>query len=94
MKFGKHEIKSIIFYNRKLFSNIVFIGLGSNLGNKFENIHRACSKINQFTKLKKTSQLYYSPCINLDNQIEKNENYFVNLVIKIETDLKYDHNDR
>ncbi len=81
--------RSFILFIRKNFINQAYIALGSNSGNKFNNIFKACNLINQSSKIIKTSQIYYSPCINIKNKVEKDENYFLNLVVKISTHLNY-----
>jgi len=75
--------------SKRDFSSIAFLSLGSNLGNRFNNIFKACNEISNFSKITKTSQLYYSPCININNEIERDEKHFINGVLKIETELDY-----
>lgn len=90
--FSHWSLKKLMFNIHAGFfatKNMAYIGLGSNLGNKFANIFKACNLISNFSTIKKSSQLYYSPCINLENKIEKDENYFINSVVKIETNLDY-----
>lgn len=62
----------------------VYIGLGSNLGDRLENIQKAIEKIGDLphTKVVDISPLYQSRPFGFES-----ENYFINCAIKIQTDL-------
>jgi 2-amino-4-hydroxy-6-hydroxymethyldihydropteridine diphosphokinase len=61
----------------------VFISIGSNLGNKYQNIKSAISKLKKLGKILEISSLYItSPLEN------KNQPYFYNCVVEINTKLK------
>jgi 2-amino-4-hydroxy-6-hydroxymethyldihydropteridine diphosphokinase len=62
--------------------NIVYLALGSNLGDKEKNISKAYELISLIGKILLKSELYYSKAKGFDS-----ENDFVNSVIKIETKL-------
>lgn len=74
--------------NVKLFT-VVYLALGSNLGNRYLNFQKCVKMIEErkIGKIEKTSQIYQSPCIDANNKIVKEENKFLNAVVKIETDL-------
>ena len=62
--------------------NQLYLGLGSNLGNKIENIEQALVLIHaEFGSITKKSTLYFS-----QPQGFVSNNDFVNMVIKLETD--------
>ena len=61
---------------------IVFLSIGSNLGNKKNNILTSIKYIKQFAKVIKKSFLYETSPVGYLNQP-----YFFNCVIQIETDL-------
>ena len=58
---------------------MILLSIGSNLGNKYDNIKRCISLISKFSQVKKKSFFYRSPSY-------PNKNYpkFINLVIQIE----------
>ncbi|MGB9597881.1 MAG: 2-amino-4-hydroxy-6-hydroxymethyldihydropteridine diphosphokinase [Candidatus Poribacteria bacterium] len=62
----------------------VYIGLGSNIGDKSENIRQALKIIDQsdFVKTTKTSSFYETEPVGYEDQ-----DWFVNAVAEIETDL-------
>jgi 2-amino-4-hydroxy-6-hydroxymethyldihydropteridine diphosphokinase len=62
----------------------VFIGIGSNLGDRFENIQTAIKKIGEFerTKVLRVSPFYETIPVGFESV-----NLFLNGVIEIETDL-------
>ncbi len=62
--------------------NVVFIGLGSNLGNREENIKKAILKISE---LLQTSIIATSSIINTKPIGKTDQPDFLNCVIKIET---------
>ena len=67
--------------------NVVFIGVGSNLGNREENIKKAILKISE---LPQTSVLATSSIINTKPIGKRDQPDFLNCIIKIET--KYTSN--
>jgi 2-amino-4-hydroxy-6-hydroxymethyldihydropteridine diphosphokinase len=62
---------------------IAYIGLGSNLGNKEENIRRAIDLLKNKCKILKISPLYKTEPIGY-----KKQDWFLNCAVKIETSLK------
>ena len=68
--------------------NKAIIALGSNLGNKFNNISVATDLLRKANKVIKTYQLYLTTSYNTNNQILPEENSFFNAAVQIETDLK------
>ena len=65
--------------------NEVFLGIGSNIGDRFKNIKECLNRINlnKFIKHISSSNIYESyPMYNV------NQRDFLNIVIKIETSLK------
>jgi len=63
----------------------VFLGIGTNRGDRFKNIQKCIKKIESNSSIKNisSSRIYESaPMYNV------NQNFFLNLVIKIETILK------
>lgn len=60
-----------------------FIGIGSNLGNKEENIRKAVELIKKKCKILKKSSLYETEPIGF-----KKQDWFLNSVVEIETGLK------
>ena len=67
-----------------MFYNIVFIGLGSNLGNRKENIITALQKIG---KLPKTAIIKLSSIINTKPVGITNQPDFLNCIVQIKTIL-------
>lgn len=63
---------------------LVFLSLGSNKGNRFQNLIFAILKISQLssTKIKKMSSIYETEPYGVQNQ-----NKFLNIVISILTSL-------
>lgn len=60
----------------------VFIGIGSNLGNRLKNINFAIKELNkEFDKIKVSKIYETSPLIN------ENQPYFLNCVVSVETSL-------
>ena len=68
--------------------NKAIIALGSNLGNRFNNISLATDLLRKINKVVKTSQLYLTPSYNIDNHILPEENNFFNAAVQIETSLQ------
>lgn len=61
----------------------VYIGLGSNLGNKEENIRKAIDLMREKSKILKISSLYETEPVGY-----KEQDWFLNCAIEIETELK------
>lgn len=64
--------------------NVVFIGVGSNLGNREKNIKKAILKIN---KLLQTSIVATSSIINTKPIGKRDQPDFLNCIIRIETNF-------
>jgi 2-amino-4-hydroxy-6-hydroxymethyldihydropteridine diphosphokinase len=60
----------------------VFLGLGSNIGNKEENINKALACISEVYIIKKTSHLYQTEPVGGIKQ-----DWFLNCVVEIQTDV-------
>jgi 2-amino-4-hydroxy-6-hydroxymethyldihydropteridine diphosphokinase len=69
------------------YKNIAYLGLGSNLGNRYQNFNKAATLLKEFCSIEQTSQIYQSPCIDLEGMIMEKENLFLNAVVKVTTDL-------
>ena len=61
---------------------IVFLGLGSNVGDKEKNINKALAFISEVYAVKKTSHLYLTEPVGNIKQ-----NWFLNCVVEIQTDV-------
>jgi 2-amino-4-hydroxy-6-hydroxymethyldihydropteridine diphosphokinase len=61
----------------------VYIGIGSNLGDKKENIRKSIKFMEEKCKIIKVSSLYKTEPIGY-----KNQDWFLNCTIKAETELK------
>ena len=59
----------------------VYLGLGSNLGNKFANIKEAVRQIKKKIKIKKISPVYKTEPVGY-----KNQDWFLNCVVEAETE--------
>jgi dihydroneopterin aldolase/2-amino-4-hydroxy-6-hydroxymethyldihydropteridine diphosphokinase/dihydropteroate synthase len=83
--------KNIFKINKKYLSmnSTAYLGLGSNLGNRFFNFQKCVKMIGEkkIGIVEKTSQIYESPCLDENNSIVESENKFLNSVIKIKTNL-------
>jgi 2-amino-4-hydroxy-6-hydroxymethyldihydropteridine diphosphokinase len=60
-----------------------YIAFGSNIGNREENINKALEILKQKTKIAKTSSLYETKPMYLENQ-----KWFLNGAAKVDTELK------
>ena len=61
---------------------VVFLGLGSNIGNKEDNINKALAVISELYIVKKISHLYVTePVGNIKQE------WFLNCVVEIQTDV-------
>ena len=61
---------------------VVFLGLGSNIGNKEDNINKALAFISELYIVKKISHLYVTePVGNIKQE------WFLNCVVEIQTDV-------
>jgi len=63
--------------------NTVFIGAGTNLGNRQENLKTALIKISGFVKIEKTSSIYETQPVDYEDQ-----GWFLNLVVQATTELQ------
>lgn len=61
----------------------VFIGIGSNIGDREENIRKAISLIKEKCKILKMSPLYETEPVGYRKQ-----GWFLNCAVKVKTDLK------
>jgi 2-amino-4-hydroxy-6-hydroxymethyldihydropteridine diphosphokinase len=61
---------------------MVFLGLGSNIGNKEEYINKALSFISELYQVKKISHLYLTEPVSTIKQ-----DWFLNRVVEIQTDI-------
>ena len=61
----------------------VYLGLGSNLGNKSANLKKAISYLEKYVKVTKISAFYKTEPVGY-----KNQNWFLNCVIEAETEIK------
>jgi len=61
---------------------IVFLGLGSNVGDRISYILKALEKLGEFLKIEKISTVYESRAWGVENQSD-----FLNLVLKARTNL-------
>lgn len=61
----------------------VYLGLGSNLGNKSSNIKKAINNIKKKLKINKISPLYKTEPVGY-----KNQDWFLNCVVEAETKIK------
>lgn len=61
----------------------VYIGLGSNLGNKLSNIKKAISYIKKYLEITRISPVYKTEPVGY-----KNQDWFLNCVLEAETDIK------
>ena len=61
----------------------IFIGIGSNLGDKEKNIRKAISLLKERCKILKLSSLYETEPVGY-----KNQNWFLNCAVQIKTGLK------
>jgi 2-amino-4-hydroxy-6-hydroxymethyldihydropteridine diphosphokinase len=59
----------------------VFLGLGSNLGNRLENIFKALEELSRIGKVERVSTVYESPPWGVENQPS-----FLNCVVELRTD--------
>ena len=61
----------------------VYLGLGSNLGNKSANLKKAISYLKKYVKVTKISAFYKTEPVGY-----KNQDWFLNCVIEVETEIK------
>lgn len=64
-------------------NNKSYIGIGTNRGDRHQNITTALQKVTEFAKITNKSSIYET-----DPMGYKNQDKFLNLVIEIETELK------
>lgn len=61
------------------------IGIGSNKGNRINNIHSACKMIEEHIgKILKTSDIYLNNSLDYNNNLISNQNEFLNCAIQLE----------
>ena len=60
----------------------VFVGIGSNLGNRIENCSNAIRKISDFASVSAISSIYETQPVGYEDQHD-----FINCAVKIETNL-------
>lgn len=71
--------KVVVFVSK----NIIYLGLGTNLGDKKSNLEKAISEIEtQIGKISQKSSIYSTKALGFDS-----ENDFLNQVIEIQSDL-------
>lgn len=63
-------------------NNLVFISLGTNIGNRAQNLKIALEELSKFTKIIKKSTIYETEPMEY-----KDQPLFLNMAIKIETKL-------
>ena len=63
-------------------NNKIFISLGTNLGNREENLQNAISELEQFIKITQKSSIYETEPVGY-----KDQDWFLNMVIEGETAL-------
>ena len=61
---------------------LIYIGIGSNIGNRLDNIKEAISKLKDILRVTKKSSIYETEPVGNENQ-----DWFLNCVIESETDL-------
>ncbi len=61
---------------------LIYLGLGSNIGDKEAHITQACRLISEKCKIKKTSHLYLTEPVG-----DTEQEWFLNCVVEIETEL-------
>lgn len=59
----------------------VYIGIGSNKGNRVENIKKSLKELEKISKIKKISFFYKNPPINAKG------GYFLNGIVELEVDI-------
>ncbi len=65
---------------------MIYLGLGSNLGNRLENIHKAYEYLTYSGEIEKKSPVYESEALTLPDDTEA-QNRYLNSVIEFDTDL-------
>jgi len=66
---------------------MVVLGLGSNIGDRLKNLNAALKEISVFCKLKEISRVYSSDAQLLENAPKDWNKEFLNIAVKIETEL-------
>lgn len=67
---------------------MIILGLGSNVGDKLENLKLAIKKIAEFSKVKKSSNIYSSDAVLPEDAPEIWSSEFYNMAVLIETSLE------
>ena len=70
-------------YNQLAMSNKIYLGIGSNVGNRMANIHRAWRKLGEHGRVTNSSYLYSSAPMYYSEQSP-----FLNAVLEYRTDLE------
>jgi len=65
---------------------VVYLGLGSNIGDKEAHIIQALRLISEICKVKKKSHLYLTEPIG-----NRDQEWFLNCVVEVETELNTEH---
>ena len=78
------NIKFSKFFSTK---NKAIVALGSNLGNRFNNISIATDLLRKAHKVVKSSQIYENPSLDANNNILEKENKFLNAAVQLETNF-------
>lgn len=68
-------------------SNFVLLSLGSNLGDRVENISKAINELKIFCRIIKCSSLYKSAAFLPENSPQEWNKFFYNCVLSAETNL-------
>ena len=69
--------------NMRESNGAVFIGLGSNVGNRESNLNAAVEKLRNIAKIKKISSIYKTEPMEF-----KNQEWFLNMAVEIATELQ------
>lgn len=63
--------------------NVVYVGIGTNLGDREENIAKSIVEMGKFCKILKNSQIYETTPVGFLDQ-----DNFLNMVVKMQTDFE------
>lgn len=75
-------MKPTIISANTMEDNIAYIGLGSNIGDRFENLTSALRELSEFSTILTKSQIYETEPVGYKEQQD-----FLNMVVKISTNL-------
>lgn len=76
------ERSEVVFFNAPTMSNKIYIGIGTNIGNRQHNLETALNEIAEFSTITKKSSIYETEPVGFKPQPD-----FLNMVIEIDTDL-------